>query len=145
MTSSGTSWNTPGMFTPALLNATSSRPQRSTVPSVYALTAAASETSAPTANAASPISRATSSTASRLMSTQVTRAPSSANRMALARPMPEPAPVTIVTLPASRSPMPSLLLRALSRLTLRHDIDTAPHDRAYCANHRRPIAWRARS
>jgi hypothetical protein len=34
MTSSGTSWNTPGRFTPALLNTTWSPPQRSTVPSV---------------------------------------------------------------------------------------------------------------
>src|SRR5512141_81579 len=136
MISSGTSWNTPGMFTPALLNATSSRPQRSTVPSVYALTAAASETSAPTANAASPSSRATASTASRLMSTQVTRAPSSANRMALARPMPEPAPVTMVTLPASRSPIAVAPPPSQSRPTLRHGIDTGPHDRAYCANQR---------
>ena len=57
MTSSGTSWNTPGMLIPALLNATSSWPQRATVSSVYALTCAATDTSAATANAWSPISR----------------------------------------------------------------------------------------
>jgi hypothetical protein len=58
--------------------------------------------SAWTANAASPISLAVSAFDSPSMSTHVKRAPSSANRIALAFPMPDPAPVTIVTLPSSR-------------------------------------------
>src|SRR5674476_146375 len=58
--------------------------------------------SACTANAASPISLAVAATDSPFMSTHVTRAPSSANRIALALPMPDPAPVTIVTLPSRR-------------------------------------------
>src|SRR3954447_11478896 len=104
-TSSGTSWNTPGMLIPALLKTAWRPPQRSTVSSVQARTWVGSETSPPTANAPSPISATTSRTASSLTSTHVTRAPSSANRIAVARPIPEPAPVTIVTLPASRSPI----------------------------------------
>ena len=58
--------------------------------------------SAVTAKAASPISATVSSTVAALMSTQVTRAPSSANLMAVALPMPDPAPVTMVTLPSRR-------------------------------------------
>src|SRR3954447_20299580 len=104
-TSSGTSWNTPGMLIPALLKTAWRPPQRSTVSSVQARTWAGSDTSPATANAPSPISATTSRTASSSTSTHVTRAPSSANRIAVARPIPEPAPVTIVTLPASRSPI----------------------------------------
>ena len=103
--SSVTSWNTVGRFTPALLKTTSTLPHRSTVPSVYARTWTSSETSAGAANAASPISAAVDRTASSFRSTHVTRAPSSAKRIALARPIPDPAPVTMQTFPASRSPI----------------------------------------
>src|SRR5512140_274788 len=58
------------------------------------------------------MSRAVASTDAASMSTQVTLAPSSAKRIAVARPIPDPAPVTMATLPASRSPTAFLLGRA---------------------------------
>src|SRR3954452_6597500 len=100
--SSGTSWNTPGRFTPALLTSTSIAPNSVTQRSTKRLHSERCDTSAATATAASPISAAVSSTASPAMSTQTTRPPSSAIFSAVARPMPEPAPVTTQALPSSR-------------------------------------------
>src|SRR4051794_20964689 len=80
---------------PALLWKTSRPPKRSTAVWTTRATSASSVTSAPTASAPSPSQRCAS------RSTATTLAPASANRRAVARPMPEPAPVTTATLPAS--------------------------------------------
>src|SRR5690625_111313 len=64
-------------------------------------TDASSATSASTAVAWSPIAAATSSWRP-VMSARITRAPSAANFSAVARPIPEPAPVTSAVLPSSR-------------------------------------------
>src|SRR3954447_8156493 len=99
--SSGTSWNTPGRFTPALFTSTSIAPNSLTQRSTNAVQSERFDTSAVTAADAEPISAAVSSTASPVMSTHTTRPPSSASLCAVARPMPEPAPVTTQALPSS--------------------------------------------
>src|SRR3954447_18603970 len=100
--SSGTSWNTPGRFTPALFTSTSMAPNSDTHRSTNALHSERCETSAAAATALVPMSATVCSTASPSMSTQTMRPPSSASFCAVARPMPEPAPVTTQALPSSR-------------------------------------------
>ena len=99
----------PVSCTPALLCRMSSRPNASTVSAINRLTSSTSETSART-NAASPpaarIAAATAVPVSSLMSETTTRAPSSAIFVAVALPIPWPAPVTIATLPSSLTAVP---------------------------------------
>src|SRR6266571_3110117 len=89
---------------PALLTSTSSEPKSRSTSANMALTCALSATSAriarasePAAPRASTVSRAAVS----LRSFAITRAPSCANSVAIARPMPEPAPVMRATLSLS--------------------------------------------
>src|SRR5215470_258428 len=89
---------------PALLTTTSIRPNASCARPISAATSASTAT-LPARNTALPeaavISRVTRSPASALRSLRTRRAPSCANRRAIPSPNPEPAPVTIATLPAS--------------------------------------------
>ena len=89
---------------PALLKSTSSRPYVSTAAAIRFRTSSSFETSARMNVAAPPsasISRATAAPLSSCQSDTTTLAPSRANSSALARPMPEPPPVTIAVLPGS--------------------------------------------
>src|SRR3984957_17849902 len=112
----------PLLFTPALLYSTSTRPYSSVTFWKAAPTWVISETSALTARArppASAISSAVSMAASATRSTTAAAAPSRANRVAAARPIPEPAPVTTATwplsLPAIGSPSGVVWMRGLQR------------------------------
>src|SRR3990170_6195578 len=90
---------------PALFTSTSSRPQRSTVARTIPSTSAATDTSAWTEAASPPLSaicRATRSALSPSRSAHITFAPSWPNSAAVARPMPDAAPVTSATLSFSR-------------------------------------------
>src|SRR4028119_2241900 len=89
---------------PALLTSMSSRPYRSTVSPTAFSTCVRLVTSTFAANASipSPTScRAVAAAPSLFTSVKQTRAPSRANRRAIASPIPRPAPVTIATLPSS--------------------------------------------
>src|SRR3954469_19196783 len=86
---------------PALLWSTSTRPSSSNTREANASTASGSVTSTTCACALPPISRATASADSPFTSATCTFAPSFANSSALARPIPEPAPVITTTLPAN--------------------------------------------
>src|SRR3954468_1277019 len=86
---------------PALLWSTSTRPSSSNTREANASTASGSVTSTTCAFALPPISRVTASADSPFTSATCTFAPSFANSSALARPIPEPAPVTTTTLPAN--------------------------------------------
>src|SRR5947208_14984952 len=98
---------------PTLLCSTSSPPQRPTASATIASQSALWVTSAAKASAwpfSARMSPTVSSARSFCASTQSTRAPSRAMRIAAALPLPtpgprEPAPVTIAILPASRSPI----------------------------------------
>src|SRR4051812_41116981 len=89
------------MLTPALFTTTSIEPNASTHLVTKALHASRCDTSAATATASPPMSLAADCTASPSTSTHTTRPPSSASFCAVARPMPEPAPVTTQALPSS--------------------------------------------
>src|SRR4051812_35239104 len=92
----------------AQFNRTSSAPNCATVPLTISMQLASSRTSTSTASDAPPSARMAAATVSALsgtMSAIATRAPCSANRRAHAAPMPRPAPVISVVLPASRSPI----------------------------------------
>src|SRR3984957_17467552 len=94
----------PLLLTPALLYSTSTRPNSLVTWANAPSTWAGSARAAPPASAlppASAISPAVSLTAWVAMSTSATDAPSRANSTAAARPIPDPAPVTTATLPAS--------------------------------------------
>src|SRR5664280_13906 len=87
---------------PALLCRTSTWPSCANTLSASASTALGSETSSAWATALPPaasIARATSSAVPPLRSATWTLAPCRASRSAVARPMPEPPPVTTATLP----------------------------------------------
>src|SRR3954454_895223 len=86
---------------PALLKAMSTRPCRSTTPSKSALTCSSSLTSQATNSP--PTSSAQALPASPEMSTTTTKAPSAANRRAVACPIPLPAPVITATRSCKRS------------------------------------------
>ncbi len=90
---------------PALFTSTSSRPKRCTMVSNISRTCALLATSATTGCAGGAPSAASSSTvvcaAASRRSFTTTVAPSSAKIVAIARPIPEPAPVTSATRPAS--------------------------------------------
>ena len=88
---------------PALLTTMSTPPKARTASRKPAATWASSVTSQATLTAASgpPISSATAWALAASMSATTTHAPSAASRSAIARPMPEPAPVTNATRPAS--------------------------------------------
>ena len=88
---------------PALLTATSSRPNASTAAATIASQAAGSVTSTTCGRAASPMAAATASAGSARTSATRTFAPRRASSVAQASPMPDPAPVTIATLPANSS------------------------------------------
>src|SRR4051794_9113511 len=97
----------------ALLCRQSTRPKCSTVAATIALTELSSDTSQVMAMAWPPpasISRPVSSADEPLTSTTTTSAPSDDRRRAVVRPIPEPAPVTIATLPSS-SPIGRSFLR----------------------------------
>src|SRR5438132_7591456 len=90
----------------ALLTSTSTLPQRRTVSSTARSTSSRRPTSATSASASPPAARiscAVRSARCSFSSATHTRAPSRANRSAIPRPMPWPAPVTSATLAASRS------------------------------------------
>ena len=90
--------------TAAQLKSTSRVENRSMHDRTIACTWPALETSVFTKKASPPSSRiaaTVSSPGSSLMSEATTEAPSRANRIALARPIPDPAPVTIATFPFS--------------------------------------------
>ena len=92
-----------GTWMPALLNAMSSRPNVSTAAFTMAATLSSSETSHGTPSTWWPAALSSSAAARRvvsLMSARTTAAPASAKARAVARPMPELAPVTRATCPA---------------------------------------------
>jgi hypothetical protein len=104
----------PGRSVPALLNSTSSRPNCSTVLATMASTEAASATSTSMATAWPPpslMAATVSSALRRRTSATATAAPSAAKRIALAAPMPEPAPVTIAILFSSSMRTPEVWSR----------------------------------
>ena len=91
-----------GSWMPALLKAMSSRPNVSTVVAMRAATWSSSATSHATPSTWCPAAVSSSVTevsAAWLMSASTTAAPASANARAVARPMPELAPVTRATWP----------------------------------------------
>src|SRR5215213_4469810 len=93
-----------GCSTPALLNATSSRPRSRTVRSTRSLISLEDVTSQGTARTRPPCTArmsAVSSLPAASMSAKTTSAPSVAKAAAVARPMPLPAPVTTATFPAN--------------------------------------------
>src|SRR4051794_2067293 len=93
---------------PALLWAKSSRPWRATTVSTAFAQSSPRATSHATNSASPPAARiacTVSSPAARSMSATITAAPSAANRMAQARPMPLAAPVTRPALPCIRPAM----------------------------------------
>src|SRR3954469_9490257 len=89
------------MFPPALFTSTSIEPNSSAQRSTKPLHASRCDTSAATATASPPLSLAADCTASPSPFPHTTRPPSSASLCAVARPMPEPAPVTTQALPSS--------------------------------------------
>src|SRR2546430_1234290 len=98
---------------PALLNRRSRRPNVSLVRAKRALTAEGSVTSVGTTSACAPdrvASRAVSSSGSRRRPARTTAYPSRASATAVARPIPDPAPVTTATLSAARIDSPPLVL-----------------------------------
>src|SRR5260370_31349663 len=105
--------------TPALLNATSSRPYLSTVKSTIAFTSAFFATSART-NAASPpsffISATTCAPSFSRRPVRTTFAPARANSIAVALPIPDVPPVTSATLPENVLLCMELAFRWLSFL-----------------------------
>src|SRR5688500_13879104 len=104
--------NAPLREIPALLTTTSIRPKVSTVVETMALTAAPSVTSQGATSADAPTRPAVSVNADSRRPTSVRRYPSAASRTAVARPMPDPAPVTRATGPRS------LRCRTLLRCTM---------------------------
>ena len=95
----------PRAATPALLTRTSSLPNALRVASITPAHPASAPTSWASASAMPPaavMSSTTSAAGASAMSVSTTRAPSRASARALAAPIPEPAPVTIATLPATR-------------------------------------------
>ena len=88
---------------PALLTRMSTLPKRSTVSFMTASHSFSSVTSWPRNTALSPISSATPRPAFALTSVTTTVAPSAANFLAVAFPIPNPPPVTIATLSARRA------------------------------------------
>src|SRR5262245_34662890 len=104
---------------PALLNAQSSRPYASTAFLTIASTSVDCETSVLT-NMASPpaalISRTVSSPPSTTTSATTTLAPSRAKVRAVARPIPDPPPVTNAILPSTSPAIVSLLTRPAEAL-----------------------------
>src|SRR5580704_7230377 len=121
-----------GLCTPALLNAASSRPKVETVCRTMAATSSASATSHrtpialwPAATRSSAADRAPSS----LTSAKVTAAPASAKALAVARPMPEAAPVTSATW-LSKDKFMNAFLRGRAGLTsVQPLLDDLLHDR----------------
>ena len=94
----------PGRIVPALLKSASSPPKASTAVAIIRSVSAASATSAAHGTATAPcdsIIATVSSTLGPRTSAATTCAPSAAKRSALARPMPDPAPVTMAILPSS--------------------------------------------
>src|SRR5262245_26233792 len=85
-------WIGPPPATPAAFSTTSRRPWSRTIPSTASRIEGSSATSAMRTSPSGPASR----------STPATLAPSSANRRAHARPIPDAAPVTRATLPSRR-------------------------------------------
>src|SRR6478609_6554237 len=101
---SGAKPSLPTSATPALLWSTSSRPNCSTAAATSAPHCSASETSVCCAIASPPapwISATVAAAPSSSTSPTTTWAPAAASATALARPSPEPPPVTIATLPSS--------------------------------------------
>ena len=97
--------SSPKSWTAAFATTMSSPPNVATASPTLASTDGSDATSVQIAWAARPCSRsphAAPSTASASMSSSATRAPSRARRSAVARPIPEPAPVTIARFPATR-------------------------------------------
>jgi hypothetical protein len=88
---------------PALLTATSSRPNPSTAARTISSQALGSVTSTTCARASSPMASATRRAGSALTSVTSTFAPRRASSVAHASPIPDPAPVTTATLPAKSS------------------------------------------
>jgi hypothetical protein len=98
----------PGTATPALFTNTSSRPCALTAAAIRLSTSAESETSARTAVACPPASAMAATVpaaALASMSPTTAVAPSVASRVAMARPIPAPAPVTTATIPSKRRAM----------------------------------------
>ena len=91
------------MDSPALFTTRSTPPNASTAAATAAATASSSVTSTATSTAASaePISSATFRAAASSRSATTTQAPSAASRCAVARPIPDPPPVTSATRVAS--------------------------------------------
>jgi hypothetical protein len=94
---------------PALLNTTSSRPNRAPTSAYIASTAASSVTSQGSTSARSPApaSPATASSFAELRATSATRAPAARKASAVARPIPWLAPVTTTTLSSTDIAPPS--------------------------------------
>src|SRR6478672_3115418 len=102
---------------PALLNRTSYRPWRSTPAATARATASSSVTSATALDACSaPSSPTAASSLPSSIPTRCTRAPSTTNSRAVARPIPLSPPVISATLSSSRAIAPPL--RSLARATL---------------------------
>src|ERR671914_998510 len=97
-----------GVEPPALLCRTSRRPNWSNVARIAVRTLDSSVTSVRIAIAPLPAMCAVSSPAAMAMSATTTRAPSRANRTAVARPIPDAAPVMNATLPSRRAISPEL-------------------------------------
>src|SRR6056297_1582599 len=110
-----------GLFTPALLNITSRRPQRSTAAAITAAVCSRLRTSTAVPNASPPNASAAAWAASlapaSFMSAKTTLAPSLTSVWPMARPMPCAAPVTTTTFPSARpmADLPSLLGRTSGR------------------------------
>src|SRR5712692_2421953 len=114
--SSSISRNARSSAMPALLTSTSIRSQRSSAAATAPSTAAASLTSAECVHALPPaaaISCAAWSSGSRRRPISITSAPSAANRSAIARPIPCPAPVTTTVRPSKRRVLDTTLLSLL--------------------------------
>src|SRR5580698_1428037 len=101
----GVSCSTPAALMPALATSTSIRPKSATAAPAARSRSSARVTSAWTSTPRPPperISSAVRAAAAPSMSRASTDAPSAANLVAIARPMPEPAPVTKQAFPSSR-------------------------------------------
>src|SRR5207253_9940028 len=123
-------------ITPALLNATSSRPNSVTVRSTIAATWASSLTSQRIAIALEPAAVsfwASARTASSLKSASTTAAPAWANALAVASPIPAAAPVTSATL-FSKDKFISCLNLGIRFTTLRFRCPRRRTALADCAN-----------
>lgn len=113
---------------PALLNATSRRPNVSTAASISARTAVGRVTSVGTNNAVPPIARiaaTVASPASRSRLPTTTRAPCLPNASAVARPIPEPPPVMSTT---RSSNMIDFLRRYAVMFAIRRPVQATVHD-----------------